>query len=85
MTTRCSRSELDRDVAHAEGWQGDAGAVVPDDAEGRVGGGDTSELGDDDALINETRRGLDVIRSGETLAGATRFAAGAGRHGVPES
>jgi enoyl-CoA hydratase len=42
------------------------------------------ELGYEDALINETRRGLDVIRSGETLAGATRFAAGAGRHGVPE-
>jgi hypothetical protein len=25
--------------------------------------------------------GADVLRSGETLAGATRFAAGAGRHG----
>jgi len=33
------------------------------------------------ALANETRHGLDVIRSGETLAGAARFAGGAGRHG----
>ncbi len=33
------------------------------------------------ALANETRRGLDVIASGETQAGAGRFAAGAGRHG----
>lgn len=35
-----------------------------------------------EALVNETRRGLDVVRSGETLAGATRFAKGAGRHGT---
>jgi enoyl-CoA hydratase len=35
----------------------------------------------DEALKMETRVGLDVIRSGETLAGATRFASGAGRHG----
>jgi len=34
-----------------------------------------------DALINETRRGIEVIESGETAAGATRFAAGKGRHG----
>jgi enoyl-CoA hydratase len=34
-----------------------------------------------DALLHEARLGLDVIRSGETLAGATRFASGAGRHG----
>jgi enoyl-CoA hydratase len=33
------------------------------------------------ALRNETRLGLAVIRSGETRAGAGRFAAGAGRHG----
>jgi len=33
------------------------------------------------ALANETDHGLGVIRSGETLAGAARFAAGAGRHG----
>jgi enoyl-CoA hydratase len=37
----------------------------------------------DDALANEYRRGMDVIASGETLAGATRFAEGAGRHGAP--
>jgi len=35
----------------------------------------------DEALANETRLGLDTIASGETLAGAARFAAGAGRHG----
>ena len=37
------------------------------------------ELGD--ALQNEYRLGLEVIRSGETIEGATRFARGAGRHG----
>jgi enoyl-CoA hydratase len=35
----------------------------------------------DAALRAETELGLDVIRSGETQAGATRFAQGAGRHG----
>ena len=35
----------------------------------------------DAALANEFTRGLDTIRSGETVAGASRFAAGAGRHG----
>lgn len=39
------------------------------------------DLGLDAALRDETRTGLDVIRSGETRAGATRFADGAGRHG----
>jgi enoyl-CoA hydratase len=34
-----------------------------------------------DALANETRLGLGVIRSGETVEGASRFAAGEGRHG----
>ena len=34
-----------------------------------------------DALANETRLGLEVIASGETRDGATRFAEGAGRHG----
>jgi enoyl-CoA hydratase len=33
------------------------------------------------ALGNELRHGLEVIRSGETFRGATRFAGGAGRHG----
>jgi enoyl-CoA hydratase len=33
------------------------------------------------ALANELRHGVEVIRSGETLEGASRFAAGAGRHG----
>jgi enoyl-CoA hydratase len=33
------------------------------------------------AMRNEFRGGADVIRSGETLAGAARFAGGAGRHG----
>jgi len=35
----------------------------------------------DSALAFETKLGLEVIRSGETLEGATRFADGAGRHG----
>jgi enoyl-CoA hydratase len=34
-----------------------------------------------DALRKETQMGIDVIRSGETLEGAARFAGGAGRHG----
>jgi len=34
-----------------------------------------------DALRLETELGVEVIRSGETLEGATRFAKGAGRHG----
>jgi enoyl-CoA hydratase len=34
-----------------------------------------------EALANETRLGLEVIRSGETVEGAARFASGAGRHG----
>jgi enoyl-CoA hydratase len=34
-----------------------------------------------DALVNETRHGVEVIDSGETRAGAARFAAGKGRHG----
>ena len=35
----------------------------------------------DEAMVNETRRGIEVINSGETREGAQRFAAGAGRHG----
>jgi enoyl-CoA hydratase/carnithine racemase len=35
------------------------------------------------ALGHETRLGFEVIESGETREGATRFAAGAGRHGEP--
>jgi enoyl-CoA hydratase len=35
----------------------------------------------DEALANETELGLVTIRSGETQAGAARFAAGEGRHG----
>ena len=42
-------------------------------------------LPEDGALREETRRGLDVIRSGETATGAERFAAGSGRHGKPGS
>ena len=37
-----------------------------------------------DALARETELGLATIRSGETLAGAQRFAEGAGRHGAFE-
>jgi len=43
------------------------------------------ELSMDDALLEETRMGLDVIRSGETEEGARRFAAGEGRHGSFET
>ena len=35
-----------------------------------------------DAVSNEFRRGLNVIDSGETVAGAQRFASGQGRHGT---
>jgi enoyl-CoA hydratase len=38
----------------------------------------------DDALRDEMRGGIDVIASGETVAGASRFASGAGRHGTFE-
>jgi len=39
----------------------------------------------DGALDNEFRRGFEVVVSGETRRGATRFSAGAGRHGGPAS
>ena len=35
----------------------------------------------EEALGNEFRRGMEVIASGETVAGAGRFSAGRGRHG----
>jgi enoyl-CoA hydratase len=35
-----------------------------------------------EALSNETAGGLEVVRSGETREGASRFAEGAGRHGT---
>jgi len=38
----------------------------------------------DEALAEETRLGLEVIRSGETQEGAARFAGGEGRHGAFE-
>ena len=41
----------------------------------------TVESDVDEALINETKLGLEVIRSGETAAGAKRFVSGKGRHG----
>jgi enoyl-CoA hydratase len=41
-------------------------------------------LGLTEALRRETELGLETIRSGETLDGARRFAAGAGRHGSTE-
>ena len=39
------------------------------------------DLSQADALLEETRMGLEVVVSGDTAAGAQRFAAGAGRHG----
>jgi enoyl-CoA hydratase/carnithine racemase len=35
----------------------------------------------EEARLNELRRGLEVLASGESRAGAQRFASGAGRHG----
>src|SRR5258708_1264149 len=35
------------------------------------------------ATQNEYKRGLDVLKSGESVAGAQRFSAGKGRHGGP--
>jgi enoyl-CoA hydratase len=40
------------------------------------------DLAEGEAIANEMRGGLEVIASGETLSGATRFASGAGRHGA---
>ncbi len=37
---------------------------------------------EEEAAVNEARRGREVISSGETLAGAARFAGGAGRGGT---
>jgi len=39
-------------------------------------------LEEEEAIANEMRGGLEVIASGETLSGATRFTSGAGRHGT---
>ena len=39
-------------------------------------------LSEEDAAVEEARRGRDVVNSGETLAGAARFAGGAGRGGA---
>jgi len=47
----------------------------------RLSAYDQAGLSIDDALRNEFRHGVEVIQSGETLAGAGRFSAGAGRHG----
>lgn len=41
------------------------------------------DLGWEAAMENEVRRGLEVLASGETMEGASRFAKGAGRHGGP--
>jgi len=40
------------------------------------------DLSEDEAIANETRRGLETLRSGETLSGAQSFASGKGRHGA---
>jgi enoyl-CoA hydratase len=39
-------------------------------------------LSEEEAAVNEARRGRDVVTSGETLEGAARFAGGAGRGGT---
>lgn len=38
-------------------------------------------MSQEEAIANEFRRGLAVVQSGETVAGASRFAGGKGRHG----
>ena len=40
------------------------------------------DMSEKDATRNETRHGLAALASGETLAGAARFAKGEGRHGI---
>ena len=40
------------------------------------------DLSEEEAISNEMRGGLEVIGSGETFAGAARFASGVGRHGA---
>jgi enoyl-CoA hydratase len=40
------------------------------------------DMSEEEAIANEMRGGLEVIASGETLSGATRFASGKGRHGT---
>jgi len=37
---------------------------------------------EEEAAVNEARRGREVVSSGETLEGALRFASGAGRGGT---
>ena len=37
---------------------------------------------EEDAAVGEALRGREVVRSGETLEGALRFAGGAGRRGT---
>ena len=43
------------------------------------------DLSEEAATVNEAVRGRQTIASGETLAGAARFSAGAGRHGARTS
>ncbi|HEX8928457.1 MAG TPA: crotonase/enoyl-CoA hydratase family protein, partial [Actinomycetota bacterium] len=40
-------------------------------------------LDDEAAVANELRHGMATLASGESVAGAARFASGAGRHGAP--
>ena len=44
---------------------------------------DTAGLALDEAIRVEFEHGMRTLASGEAVAGATRFAAGAGRHGTP--
>lgn len=43
------------------------------------------DLSEEEAILNEFRRGLATIGSGETASGAAQFASGAGRHGSRNS
>jgi len=41
------------------------------------------EIGDDEAMANEFRRGMSTLRQGGANEGVERFRAGAGRRGEP--
>jgi enoyl-CoA hydratase len=63
---------------------GEALAALPQSAmrHDRLSAMEQWGLDDDAAMRNEVRHGLEVIREGDAVAGASRFIAGEGRHGT---